>query len=96
MQIIVKQLTYSYSLPNSRVLIHQIMGGAEGQQADVQIAAKEMLRMKNQVNEILSKHTGQTIKKIESDTDRDYFMTADEAKKYGLIDKIITRQQAIN
>jgi len=85
-----------YSLPNSRVLIHQIMGGAEGQQADVQIAAKEMLRMKNQVNEILSKHTGQTIKKIESDTDRDYFMTADEAKKYGLIDKIITRQQAIN
>ena len=65
-----------YSLPNSRVLIHQIMGGAEGQQADVQIAAREMLRMKNQVNEILSKHTGQTIKKIESDTDRDYFMTA--------------------
>ena len=85
-----------YSLPNSRVLIHQIMGGAEGQQADVQIAAREMLRMKNQVNEILSKHTGQTIKKIESDTDRDYFMTAEEAKKYGLIDKIITRQQAIN
>ena len=85
-----------YSLPNSRVLIHQIMGGAEGQQVDVQIAAREMLRMKNQVNEILSKHTGQTIKKIESDTDRDYFMTAEEAKKYGLIDKIITRQQAIN
>lgn len=85
-----------FSLPNSRVLIHQIMmDGIGGQQTEVEIVAKEMLRMKNQVNEILSKHTGQTIKKIEGDTDRDYFMTADEAKKYGLIDKIITRQQAI-
>jgi len=82
-----------YSLPNSRVLIHQVMGGAEGQQADVAIQAKEMLRIKNQVNQILSKHTGQTIKKIEEDTDRDYFMTAEDAKKYGLIDKIITKPQ---
>jgi ATP-dependent Clp protease protease subunit len=81
-----------YSLPNSRVLIHQVMGGAEGQQTDVEIQAREMLRIKNLVNQIMSKHTGQTAKKIETDSDRDYFMTADEAKKYGLIDKIITQQ----
>ena len=78
-----------FALPNARVLIHQVMGGAEGQQRDVEIQAKEMLRIKNQLNQILAKHTGQTVKKIELDTDRDYFMTADEAKKYGLIDKII-------
>lgn len=78
-----------FALPNSRVLIHQVMGGVEGQQKDVEIQAREMLRIKNQLNQILSKHTGQNIKKIETDTDRDYFMTADEAKKYGIIDKII-------
>ncbi len=81
-----------YSLPNARVLIHQVMGGAEGQQKDVEIQAKEMLRIKNQLNQILSNHTGQSIKKIEQDTDRDYFMTAEEAKKYGLVDKIINKQ----
>lgn len=81
-----------FSLPNSRVLIHQVMGGVEGQQTDVEIQAKEMLRIKNQVNLILSRHTGQTVKKIEADSDRDYFMTAEEAKKYGLVDKIITKQ----
>lgn len=79
-----------YSLPNARVMIHQVMGGVEGQQKDVEIQAKEMLRIKNQINDILAAHTGQPIKKIEQDTDRDYFMTADEAKKYGLIDKIFT------
>ncbi|MBU6447709.1 ATP-dependent Clp endopeptidase proteolytic subunit ClpP [Patescibacteria group bacterium] len=79
-----------YSLPNARVMIHQVMGGVEGQQKDVEIQAKEMLRIKNQINQILATHTGQPIKKIEQDTDRDYFMTADEAKKYGLIDKIFT------
>jgi len=78
-----------FSLPNARVLIHQVMGGVEGQQKDVEIQAREMLRIKNQVNQILSKHTGQTIKKIELDSDRDYFMTSEEAKKYGIIDKII-------
>jgi ATP-dependent Clp protease protease subunit len=81
-----------YILPNSRVLIHQVMGGAEGQQTDVAIQAKEMLRIKNQINTILSKHTGQSMKKIEQDSDRDYFMNAEEAKKYGLVDKIITKQ----
>ena len=78
-----------FSLPNSRVLIHQVMGGVEGQQKDVEIQAREMMRIKNQINNILSKHTGQPVNKIEKDTDRDYFMTAEEAKKYGIIDKII-------
>jgi ATP-dependent Clp protease protease subunit len=78
-----------YSLPNARIMIHQVMGGVEGQQKDVEIQAKEMLRIKNQINQIMAKHTGQPIKKIEADSDRDYFMTADEAKKYGIIDKII-------
>lgn len=86
-----------YSLPNSRILIHQIMmEGIGGQQTDVEILSKEMTRMKQQVNEILSRHTGQTVKKIETDTDRDHFMTPDEAKKYGLIDKIINKQQSIS
>ena len=78
-----------FALPNSRIMIHQVMGGVEGQQTDVEIQAREMLRMKNQINEIMAKHTGQTVKKIEQDTDRDYFMSPEEAKKYGLIDKII-------
>lgn len=78
-----------FALPNSRIMIHQVMGGVEGQQTDVEIQAKEMRRIKDQLNQILAKHTGQTVKKIDQDTDRDYFMTADEAKKYGIIDKII-------
>lgn len=77
-----------FALPNARVMIHQVMGGVEGQFTEVEIQAREMLRIKNQINEILSKHTGQTTKKIEQDTDRDNFMSADEAKKYGIIDKI--------
>ncbi|MCC7356098.1 MAG: ATP-dependent Clp protease proteolytic subunit [Candidatus Doudnabacteria bacterium] len=78
-----------YALPNARIMIHQVAGGIEGRQKDVEIQAKEMLRIKEQVNQILVKHTGQSLKKIETDTDRDYFMTAEEAKKYGIIDKII-------
>ena len=78
-----------YSLPNSRIMIHQVMGGFEGQQKDVEIQAREMLRIKNQINQILAKHTGQPMKKIEQDSDRDYFMSPDEAKKYGIIDRII-------
>lgn len=78
-----------FALPNARIMIHQVMGGVEGQQKDVEIQAREMLRMKNQINEIMAKHTGQSMKKIEQDTDRDYFMSPEEAKKYGLIDKII-------
>lgn len=78
-----------FALPNARIMIHQVMGGVEGQQTDVEIQAREMLRMKNQINEIMAKHTGQNLKKIEQDTDRDNFMTPEDAKKYGLIDKII-------
>ncbi len=78
-----------FALPNARIMIHQVMGGVEGQQKDVEIQAREMLRIKNQINEIMAKHTGQPLKKIEQDTDRDYFMVPDEAKKYGIIDKII-------
>ena len=81
-----------FSLPNARVLIHQVMGGAEGQATDVQIQTKEMMRIKDQTNEILSKHTGQQLAKIEKDTDRDFFMDAKEAKKYGIIDKIIDKR----
>lgn len=78
-----------FSLPNARVMLHQVMGGVEGQQKDVEIQAREMLRIKNQINNILVQHTGQPLKKIEADTDRDFFMTAEEARKYGVIDKII-------
>jgi len=78
-----------FSLPNARIMIQQVMGGAEGQATDIEIHAKEILRVKNKINEILSLHTGQAMEKIEKDTDRDYFMSADEAKKYGIIDQVI-------
>ena len=78
-----------FSLPNARIMIHQVMGGTEGQATDVEIRTREMLRIKQQINKILSKHTGQSIAKIEKDTDRDFFMDAEEAKKYGIVDKII-------
>jgi ATP-dependent Clp protease protease subunit len=78
-----------FALPNAKVLIHQIIGGYEGQAADIKIQADEVQRVKNQVNQILAQKTGQPIAKIEKDTDRDFYMTASEAKKYGIIDKII-------
>lgn len=78
------------SLPNARVMIHQVMGGFEGQVRDVEIQTKEMVRIKHQINNILVKHTGQSLKKIETDTDRDFFMAPEEAKNYGLIDKVIS------
>jgi ATP-dependent Clp protease, protease subunit len=78
-----------FCLPNSEVLIHQVMGGASGQATDVAIHAKHIVRVKERLNEILSKHTGQKIKKVQEDTERDYFMSADEARTYGIIDKII-------
>lgn len=76
-------------LPNSEILLHQIMGGAQGQAADVAIHAKHILKIKERVNKIIAKHTGQSLGKIEKDTDRDYFMSAEEAKEYGVVDKII-------
>jgi ATP-dependent Clp protease protease subunit len=80
-----------FALPNSEVMIHQVMGGMEGQASDIKIHAERILVIKNQLNKILAHHTGKDIKIIEKDTDRDNFMSAEEAKKYGLIDKVITR-----
>ncbi len=78
-----------HALPNSEVMIHQVMGGAEGQASDIEISAKHILKMKENLNKILSLNTGKPISTIEKDTDRDYFMTAEEAKKYGLIDEVL-------
>ena len=80
------------ALPNSRIMIHQPMGGAEGQATDIKIQAEEIIRIKKQLNTILSKNTGQTIKKIEADTDRDNYLSPKEAKDYGLIDTILTKR----
>jgi len=77
------------ALPNSRILIHQVFGGAQGQAADVKIQTEELLRMRDLLNKILAEHTGKTVKRIAKDTDRDYYMSAEEAMEYGLIDRII-------
>jgi len=79
-----------YSLPNSRILIHQPMGGFQGQASDIEIQAREILRMKETLNQILVRHTGKKFEQIQGDTDRDFFMTGEEAKKYGIIDHVIT------
>ena len=81
-----------FALPHSRIMIHQPLGGFQGQATDIEIHAKEILRLKKTLNEILSKHTGQSLRKIEKDTERDYFMSAEEAMKYGLIDKVLTKR----
>jgi len=78
-----------FALPNSEVMIHQPLGGAEGQATDIEIRAKRILRLRDRLNRLLSEHTGQPLEKIEKDTDRDYFMTAEEAKEYGIIDKVL-------
>lgn len=78
-----------FSLPHSRVMIHQPWGGAQGTASDIHIQAKEILKLKDQLNRILAGHTGQSIEKIEKDTDRDYFMSAEESKAYGLVDHVI-------
>lgn len=80
-----------YALPNARIMIHQPSGGAQGQSTDIQIQAKEIQRLKDTLNEILSKQTGRTKKQVEADTERDNFMSADEAVKYGLIDRVLTK-----
>ncbi len=79
-----------YSLPNSRIMIHQPIGGFQGQATDVEIQAKEILRMREALNEILAKHTGQPMDRIRLDTERDFFMSGDQAREYGLIDEVIT------
>ncbi len=81
-----------YSLPNARIMIHQPLGGAQGQATDIEIQAKEILRLKKILNEIMSKNTGKTLKQISADTERDFFMSASEAKEYGLIDKVLSKK----
>ncbi len=80
-----------YILPNSEVLLHQVMGGAEGQAVDIDIAARQIIKVKDRLNQILARHTEQNIKQIEKDTDRDFFMSAEEAKSYGVVDKILRK-----
>ncbi|OGD44149.1 ATP-dependent Clp endopeptidase, proteolytic subunit ClpP [Candidatus Azambacteria bacterium RIFCSPLOWO2_02_FULL_46_11] len=80
-----------FSLPNSEVLLHQVMGGAEGQAVEIEITARHIIKIKDKLNQILAKHTGQPLAKIEKDTDRDFYMSAEEAKDYGIIDKIIKK-----
>ena len=82
-----------YILPHARVMIHQPWGGVSGAATDISIQAKEILRLKEKLNEILAKHTGQTLERIEQDADRDFFMSAEEAKKYGLVDEVIKSQK---
>ncbi len=81
-----------FSLPNSRIMIHQPLGGAQGQATDIEIQAKEILRLKKSLNEIMAQNTVQSIEKISRDTERDYFMSGEEAKKYGLIDEVLTKR----
>ena len=81
-----------YALPNSRIMIHQPMGGYQGQATEIDIHAQEILRMRDDLNKILAKHTGHTVKKLKNDTDRDNFMSPTEAKKYGIIDTVLTKR----
>jgi ATP-dependent Clp protease protease subunit len=84
-----------YSLPNARIMIHQPMGGFQGQATDIDIQAKEILRMKNDLNKLLAHHTKRSLKKIAADTERDYFMSASEAQTYGIIDKVLTNREEL-
>ena len=85
-----------YGLPHARIMIHQPLGGAQGQATDIDIHAREILKTRDTLNQILSKHTGQSIEKVSKDTERDYFMNSEEAKEYGIIDKVITTREMQN
>ena len=78
-----------YALPNSEILLHQVMGGVKGQASEIEITAKQILRIKEQMNKILAKHTGQSLSRIAQDTDRDFYLSAEEAKEYGVVDEVI-------
>jgi len=78
-----------FALPNSEILLHQVAGGVSGEAVEIEITAKQIIKIKNKLNKILARHTGQPLKKVETDTDRDFYLSADEAKEYGIIDKII-------
>jgi ATP-dependent Clp protease protease subunit len=82
------------ALPNARILIHQPMGGTRGQATDIKIQAEEILRMRDELNKILSKHTGQSLERISADTERDYFMSSEQARTYGIIDQVVDKRQA--
>jgi ATP-dependent Clp protease protease subunit len=84
-----------FALPNSNIMIHQVLGGAEGPASDVEIRVKYMLRLKNRINTIISRHTGRSVEQVEKDTDRDYFMTSEEAKEYGLVDDVVQSRKEI-
>jgi len=84
-----------FTLPHSRILIHQPLGGVQGQASEIEIQAREILKLRERLNQILSLHTGQAIEKVENDTDRDYFMGADEAKNYGLVDEVIVHKPKV-
>ena len=84
-----------YSLPNARIMIHQPLGGFQGQATDIDIHAKEILRIRKDLNAILASHTGQKVRKIQADTERDFFMSAAEAKKYGIIDKVLAKREDV-
>ncbi|MFH1982515.1 MAG: ATP-dependent Clp endopeptidase proteolytic subunit ClpP [Pseudomonadota bacterium] len=85
-----------YSLPNSRIMIHQPLGGSQGQASDIAIQAKEILRVKDKINQILALHTGQDLEKLQQDTDRDFFMSGEEAKEYGIIDTVMVNRDDID
>lgn len=85
-----------YALPHSRIMIHQPLGGVQGQAADIDIQAKEILRIRDKLNEILEKHTGQTLDQIAKDTDRDFFMSAEQAQGYGIVDKVVFDKRAFS
>lgn len=82
-----------YALPHARIMLHQPLGGAQGQATDINIQAKEIMRLRALINEILVKHTGQSLERIEKDTDRDFYMTAEDAKEYGIVDEVISRRK---
>ena len=85
-----------FSLPNAEILLHQVMGGFQGQASDIDITAKQIVKIKAKMNQILASHTGQPIDRVEKDTDRDFYMTAEEAKEYGLIDEVIGSMKEAN
>ncbi len=81
-----------YSLPNARIMIHQPLGGAQGQATDIDIQAKEILRLRSYINGLIVKHTGHSVERVEKDTERDYFMTAEDARQYGILDEVVVKQ----
>ncbi|MDE1854613.1 MAG: ATP-dependent Clp protease proteolytic subunit, partial [Thaumarchaeota archaeon] len=82
-----------FVLPNSEVLLHQVMGGAEGQAVEIEISARHIMKLRDRLNQIIAKHTGQKLPKVEKDTDRDFYLSAEEAKTYGVVDQIIKSQK---